>query len=178
MIPKIRNASNKSEYQSTIKELVAKLDDTHAWISFSEERPKYLPVKISNVENKAVISGFYNDSIANLNNLKLGDIILKVNDLDVTTEVEKNLKFVAGSNPNIKIKNTYNKIFNGFERSVKLSIVRDGKIEQIKANRYDFNDFNYWNNPNRSQFTNRLKGDSLVKGLKPSRTDRCHSLPI
>ena len=29
-----------------------------------------------------------------------------------------------------------------------------------------------------SQFTNRLKGDSLVKGLKPSRTDRCHSLPI
>ncbi|NQY00904.1 MAG: hypothetical protein HRT70_07205, partial [Flavobacteriaceae bacterium] len=26
-----------------------------------------------------------------------------------------------------------------------------------------------------SQFTNRLKGDSLVKGLKPSRTDRCHS---
>ena len=31
---------------------------------------------------------------------------------------------------------------------------------------------------NLSQFTNRLKGDSLVKGLKPSRTDRCHSLPI
>ena len=30
----------------------------------------------------------------------------------------------------------------------------------------------------KSQFTNRLKGDSLVKGLKPSRTDRCHSLPI
>ena len=31
---------------------------------------------------------------------------------------------------------------------------------------------------NWSQFTNCLKGDSLVKGLKPSRTDRCHSLPI
>ena len=29
-----------------------------------------------------------------------------------------------------------------------------------------------------SQFTNRLKGDSLVKGLKPSRTDRCHPFPI
>ncbi len=148
MIPKIRNASNKSEYQSTLKELIAKLDDTHAWISFSHERPKYLPVKISYIENKAVISGYYNDSIANLNNLKLGDIILKINDLDVKKEMEKNLKFVAGSNPNIKIKNTYNKIFSGIESTVKLSIKRDGQIEQIKANRYNFNDFNYWNNPN------------------------------
>ena len=149
MIPKIRNASNKSEYQSSVKELVAKLDDTHAWISFSGEKPKYLPVKISNIENKTVISGFYNDSIANLNNLKLGDIILKINDLDVKTELEKNLKFVAGSNINIKTKQTYNKIFSGIENTVKLSIERDGQIEQITANKYDFNDFNYWNNPNR-----------------------------
>ena len=149
MIPKIRNASNKSEYQSSVKELVAKLDDTHAWISFSSEKSKYLPVKISHIENRAVISGFYNDSIAKLNNLKLGDIILKINDLDVKTELEKNLKFVAGSNSNIKIKQTYNKIFSGLENTVKLSIKRDGQTEQITANRYDFNDFNYWKKPNR-----------------------------
>ncbi len=148
MIPKIRNASNKSEYQNSLRELVAKLDDSHASIRFSDERPKYLPVKISHIENKAVISGFYNDSIANLNNLKLGDIILKINDLDVKTEMEKSLKFVAGSNPNIKANGTYSKIFSGIENTVKLSIERDGQIEQIKANRYDFNDFNYWYNSN------------------------------
>ncbi|PNW28717.1 S41 family peptidase [Formosa algae] len=146
MIPKVREASNKSEYQSTIKELIAKLDDTHAWISFSNERPKYLPIKVSHIENKAVISGFYNDSIANLNNLKLGDIILKINDLDIKTETDENLKYVAGSNKNIKIKNTYNKIFSGLEGFVILTIEREGQIEQIKANRYDFKAFNYWNN--------------------------------
>ncbi|WP_435139550.1 S41 family peptidase [Formosa sp. A9] len=149
MIPKIRNASNKGEYQSTVKELVAKLDDSHAWISFSKEKTKCLPVKISNIENKAVISGFYNDSIAKLNNLKLGDIILKINDLDVKTEMDKNLKYVAGSNTNIKIIDAYNKIFRGTENTVILSIERDGEIQQIRVNRYDFNDFNYFNNPNR-----------------------------
>ena len=149
MIPKIKSASNKNEYQSTIKELIAKLDDTHAWISFSDERPKYLPIKVSHIENKAVISGFYNDSIANLNNLRLGDIILKINDLDVKTETDRNLKYVAGSNTNIKIKNTYNKIFSGLEDTVKLTIERNGKIERIKVNRYDFDVFNYWNDPRR-----------------------------
>lgn len=146
MIPKIRNASNKSEYQSSIKELVAKLDDTHAWISFSEETPKFLPIKISHIENKAVVSGFYNDSIANANNLKLGDIILKINDLDIKTETEKNLKYVAGSNTNIKIKNTYSKVLSGIEGKVKLSIERDGVVKEIIVNRYEFDDFNYWSN--------------------------------
>lgn len=147
MIPKIRNTSSKSEYQSIIRELIAKLDDTHAWISFSDERPKYLPIKVSHIENKAVISGFYNDSIAKINNLKLGDVILKINDTEVKTELDKNLKYVGGSNTNIKIKSTYNKIFSGLEDTVKLSIERNGEIEQIKVNRYDFNDFNYWDNP-------------------------------
>lgn len=149
MIPKIRNASNKTEYQSTVKEFIAKLDDSHAWISFSDERPKYLPIKISQIENKAVVIGFYNDSIANLNKLKLGDIILKINDFDVETEIEKNLKYEAGSNTNVKIKNTYNRIFSGLENIVNLAIERDGRIEQIRVNRYNFNDFNYWDNPER-----------------------------
>jgi len=78
--------------------------------------------------------------------LKANDTILKINDSEVKTEVDKNLKYVAGSNTNIKIKSAYNKIFSGFEDSVKLSIERNGVIEQIKVNRYDFNDFNYWNN--------------------------------
>lgn len=146
MIPKIKNASNKREYQSAIKELVAKLDDTHAWISFSEQRPKFLPIKISNIENKAVVSGFYNDSIANLNNLKLGDIILKINDLDVQTEKDENLKYVAGSNKNVKTINTYYKILSGLEDKINLTIERLGQIQKIQVNRYGFNDFNSWSN--------------------------------
>ena len=136
-----------------------KIGTTHAWISFSEEKPKYLPVKISHIENKAVISGFYNDSLAILNNLKLGDIIIKINDVDVKTEMEKKQKFVAGSNTNIKIKYTYNKIFSGIDTTVYLSIQRDGQIEQIKVNRYDFNDFKYWDNPN------SIKSKSINDGI-------------
>ncbi|WP_426094867.1 S41 family peptidase [Flavobacterium sp. DSR2-3-3] len=147
MIPKFRSASNKEEYQSLVKELIAKLDDTHAWISFDNEKPKYLPVKISNIENKAVVSGFYNDSIAKINNIKLGDVILKIDDLEIKKETEKKSKYIAGSNANIKIRQTYNEILLGKNSTSTLTIERNNQIEKIKVNRYNFDDFKYWDNP-------------------------------
>ncbi len=147
MIPKFRTASNKNEYQANIKELVAKLDDTHAWIDFYDEKPKYLPVKISNIENNAVVSGFYNDSLANLNNLKLGDKILKINGVDIKKETEIRSKYISGSNTNIKIKKTYSSILIGKDSIVTLEIERENQIKKIEVNRYNFKDFNYWYNP-------------------------------
>ncbi|MFV8392788.1 S41 family peptidase [Flavobacterium sp. LB2P6] len=147
MIPKFRSASNKEDYQSLVKELIAKLDDTHAWVSFNAEKVKYLPVKISNIDNKAVISGFYNDSLAKINNLKLGDILLKINEVDIQKETEKKSKYIAGSNANIKIRQTYNEILLGKDSSATLTIERNNQIEKIKVNRYNFDDFKYWDNP-------------------------------
>lgn len=147
MIPKFRSASNKEEYQSLVKELIAKLDDTHAWISFDNEKPKYLPVKISNIDNKAVISGFYNDSIAKINNIKLGDIVLKIDDSEIQKETDKKSKYIAGSNSNIKIRQTYYEILLGKDSTVTLTIDRNNQIEKIKVNRYNFDDFKYWDNP-------------------------------
>lgn len=146
MIPKFRSVSNKDEYHSLVKELVAKLDDTHAWISFNGEVPKYLPIKISNIDNKAVVSGFYNDSLAKINNLKLGDVLLKIDEVDIQKETEKKSKYIAGSNANIKIRQTYNEILLGKDSSATLTIERNNLIEKIKVNRYDFDDFKYWDN--------------------------------
>lgn len=147
MIPKFRNASNKNEYQLAIRELIAKLDDTHAAIRFTNDRPKYLPARISHIENKAVVSGFLNDSLANLSNLKLGDVILKINNIDINLEANKESKYVSGSNPNIKIRNTYYQILEGIDSTITLTVERNNRIEEIKARRYSFTDLKYNNHP-------------------------------
>ena len=147
MIPKIKEAANKEAYQLAIRELIAKLDDAHAWVNFSNQSQKYLPLQVSHLENKAVVSGFYNDSLAKLNKLKLGDVILKVNGKDFAKEAEKNLKYVSGSNTNNKIKRAYIYTLNGSEDQVVLTIEREGKRQELSVNRYDFRDFEYWNTP-------------------------------
>lgn len=144
IIPKIRKTTNKNEYQPVLKELVAKLDDSHAWINFNEKY-NFLPVKITHVENKAVVSSFYNESLAKLNNLKLGDVILKVNGKNVKTELNNTLKYVSASNLNSKINKSLDNIFRRKkeEKIIELTIERGGQIKTIAANLYGLGDFDY-----------------------------------
>ena len=147
MIDKIRIVKNKHEYQAALKELVAKLDDSHAYISFNEtSKYKFLPVNISNVENQAVVSEIFNDSLAKINDLKRGDIIVKMNDENIESELKNTLKYVSGSNLNFKINTAYSTIFRDTVNSMHLTIMRDGEIRNISAKLYNFNDFGYFKN--------------------------------
>lgn len=141
MIPKFQNASNKEEYQLVIKELIAKIDDSHAKISFDENIKKYLPVKISNIDNKPVVSGFLNDSLAKMNDLKLGDIIEEVNGLNIQEEANKNLKYISGSNQNIKMRDAFYSVIKGFDNTVELTIKRDDEFKEVEVKRYNYGDF-------------------------------------
>jgi C-terminal processing protease CtpA/Prc len=147
MIDKIRMAQNKEEYQAVLRELVAKLDDSHAWISFNDtSKYKFLPVNISNVENKAVVSEIFNDSLAKINDLKRGDIIVKINNKNIESELKNTLKYVAASNRNFKINKSYSTIFRDTLNSMHLTIIRDGEIRNISTKLYNFNDFGYLKN--------------------------------
>lgn len=154
MIPQFQDANNLITYRNTIRELVAKLDDAHVFIRFNKDPVKYLPVRITSVENQPVVSEIFNDSLAKLNNLKLGDVIVKINDRDINEELEYNLKYVAGSNSNNKINKTYSYLLGGIAETVKLKINRIDKPIEITSNRYDFNVFNYW-------LTDAIKSKSL-----------------
>jgi len=147
MIGKIRVVKNKDEYLAVLRELVAKLDDSHAWINFNDtSNYKFLPVNISNVENQAVISKIFNDSLAKINDLKRGDIIIKINDKSTESELKNTLKYVSGSNLNFKINKSYSTIFRDTLSSMRLTIMRDGKTQNISSKLYDFNDFGYLKN--------------------------------
>ncbi|MDR6967172.1 C-terminal processing protease CtpA/Prc [Flavobacterium arsenatis] len=145
MIPNFRNTSNQTDYQLVMKELVAKLDDSHAYINLKNEHYNSLPIKLANIENKAVVCGFYNDSLARINGFKLGDVILKINGLDVVQETEQNLKYVSASNADGKQVRAYYKILSGKETTVNLIIERNNVLKELQANRYAFKDFNYGN---------------------------------
>lgn len=144
MIPKFQKAATKEAYQSTIKELVAKLDDSHAWISFDENIDwKYLPVVVSNIDEKPVISSIDNDSLAKLNNLKLGDIILSINGMDVLKETERRMKLIPASNVNHKKLLAFGQIINANDGIASLTIERDNKVQDLKVTGYEFSELGY-----------------------------------
>lgn len=144
IIPKIREASDQATYQNVLKELITKLDDSHAWINFDpNQKNKFLPVIVAHVEGKAVVYDYYNMNLAQESALKLGDIILEVDGNNVQTEMENILKYVPGSNLTYKQNRAYSKIFNGAEDTIELTIERDGKTKAIQVQKYDRARLNY-----------------------------------
>lgn len=141
MIPKFKNAKNATEYQLGLLETVIKLDDTHANLYSNKIHDyfgrKYIPVKFNLIENKAVITGFYNDSLAKENDLRLGDILEKENENDVLKKMIETRKYVNGSNNNTKAKNYDFVIFNGSTDSIKITINRNGTKLLKTVGRYD-----------------------------------------
>ena len=141
MIPKFLNAENEVEYHLAMLETVIKLDDSHANFYTPKIHDffgrKYIPAYFNIVQNKVTITGFYNDSLARMNDIRIGDVILKTDGVDLSKIITDRKKFVSGSNDNTKAKNYDFYVLNGTTDSVQLTINRGGKEIEKKIGRFD-----------------------------------------
>lgn len=147
MIPRFLTARSEFDYHLAMLELVVKLDDSHAGLDtpllqgyFGQ---KYIPVVHAPVGDRIVVTGIFNDSLAKLNDLAVGDIIRAANDIPVKEIIKGMAKYFQGGNEIAKTKYGWNKIFNGSTDSVTLKIERNGSTFTRRVGRYDFEDFNY-----------------------------------
>ncbi|OEK04952.1 S41 family peptidase [Roseivirga misakiensis] len=140
-IDKFKTAPDQETYRNAIRELVASLDDSHAQIIFDPSKRNYLPIKLSHIENQAVITGFYNETLAEAANLKVGDVISEINGRALQQDREKFTRFYSGSNPISKAEGYYlYTILRGDVESVEMTIKRGKetvKTSVMRVNRKD-----------------------------------------
>lgn len=147
MIPKFLAPKSELDYHLTMLELVVKIDDSHAGLTskvlnryFGDQ---YIPALYTIIADKAVLTRFYNDSLAQLNDLRIGDAITKVNGTPILDIYHQKRLYIQGSNHTAKLAFSWNKIFNGSSDSVEIEFLRDNKLSTKKIGRYYFEDFNY-----------------------------------
>lgn len=147
MIPKFLNPNSEADFHLTMVELAASIDDSHVRLNTEETYlyfgHYYLPVQFKLIDNKAVVTSFYNDSLAKTNDLKIGDIIIEANDKKIEEIFQAQEKYIMGSNISRKRLNASYYVLNGSTDSVKLKIVRDDKTFTKSVKRYLYQDFNY-----------------------------------
>ncbi|MBB4799985.1 C-terminal processing protease CtpA/Prc [Flavobacterium nitrogenifigens] len=145
MIPRFLEAKNTIEYQLAISETIMKLDDSHATFYSKEISDffgrKHIPATFKIIDNKVVIDGFYDESLSKTSDIRIGDVVEKVNGKKVIDIFNENAKYINGSNLNVKMKNAYAFIFNGSTDSVKVTLNRNGVISEKNWARYYFKDF-------------------------------------
>ncbi|WP_417559180.1 S41 family peptidase [Mesoflavibacter zeaxanthinifaciens] len=147
MIPKFLHPKDEIDFHLAMLELVVSIDDSHGVFVTDKTNSFFgyywIPAKFKLIEDKAVLTGFYNDSLAKIDDLRVGDIIIKVNNQEVGEIFTHKEKYINGSNTPRKKANAYYSIFNGSSDSVQIEFIRNNKTYNKSIKRYFANNYNW-----------------------------------
>ncbi|NJN42577.1 MAG: hypothetical protein HC811_10465 [Flammeovirgaceae bacterium] len=147
MIPRFLYPKDEIDFHLAILELIVSIDDSHAYFSTRYTYASFgfylLPIKFKLVDDKAIITGFNNETLAKVDDLRISDVITSVGKQEVDTLFRKQEKFTSGSNISRKKANSKYTIFNGSSDSVEIEFIRNDKIYSKTVKRYTAMSFNY-----------------------------------
>jgi carboxyl-terminal processing protease len=179
MVPKFKDSKDTISYHLAMLELTAKINDSHAGFVTKYTNQyfglKWAPFSFKIIDNKAIVTGCYNDSLCKKNDIQFGDVFLKVGNLTIEDIIKEMSKYIGASNEATKLRNIYYAIFNGQTDSVSATFDRNGVVVEKTIYRYYFKDFKYkWTNDNKNDTCKILAGNIgyINLGLlQPKQTD-------
>jgi carboxyl-terminal processing protease len=146
MIPKFLTPSTETDFHLAMIELIVSTDDSHNGLGTdltNDYLGRYrIPAKFKLIDNKAVIIHLYNDSLAMLDDIRIGDVMTKIDSKDVGTLFEEKEQYIWGSNITRKKYQAVNTIFNGSSSDVEIEFSRDTKTQVKTVKRYLSKDLN------------------------------------
>lgn len=132
MIPVFRNAMNIRQYESAIIEIAAKINDSHASVGTNYTKGYfgryYPPFRTKMIDNKMIVTLLTCDSICKLGDIRVGDIILKIDDQTVEDKIRDKKKYISGSNESCIMRGYCDALFNSDSVMCKITLERDGKV--------------------------------------------------
>ncbi|PWN60598.1 S41 family peptidase [Chryseobacterium oncorhynchi] len=152
MIPKFLTVQNDKDYHLTLAELVAKIDDSHAFlfstlVSLNQYGNRKLPVEYSYAEGKLIITKINTNRFHEKTPFYVGDIIYDVNGKTIPEMVNSYGKYISASNSWGKVNKVKSKLlFNNMD-SISVKLERDGQNMEVVAKTYFLKDIISKKNP-------------------------------
>ncbi|MGE8431886.1 S41 family peptidase [Chryseobacterium joostei] len=152
MIPKFLAVQNDKDYHLTLAELVAKIDDSHAFlfstlISLNQYGNRKLPLEYSYAEGKLIITKINTNRFHEKIPFYVGDVIYDVNGKTIPEMVNSYGKYISASNSWGKVNKVKSKLlFNNMD-SISVKLERDGQNMEVVAKTYFLKDIIAKKNP-------------------------------
>lgn len=146
-IPRFINAPDELAYKLAALEIIERIHDTHANIHnahkvISEFKGTNIPpIEIRFAENKAVVTGFYDETGKN-SGLEIGDVISHINDKPVEPIVKSRFKYTPASNIPTKLRDAALHLLRTNDSVVNVSYVRKGVLDYKKLKTIPFSKLN------------------------------------
>ncbi len=142
-IPKFINAKNELEYELTVLQVIAEVNDTHANLSnggdkISELRGnKFAPFRADFVENKYVVTDYYNSELSLKTNIKIGDIITHIDERTVQSIVDSLKAYYPSSNKSAMLRDMSSDLLRSTKSEIKLNFKSEDESKQQEIVLYD-----------------------------------------
>lgn len=142
LIPEFWNAKDASGYNLALLKTAIKLDDSHAQTGFEQHfiGNTYIPARLKIIDGTVVIDKLYNDSLARIDDLKIGDILLKVDGKPVSDIIADKLPYISASNIESKLFMVQYYLAYNKDGNPKITYSRDGKAAEKTIHNYSNKD--------------------------------------
>lgn len=138
MIPKFLMIDNDKDFHLALAELIAKTDDSHAYLSSKEIQhnlygSRKVPVEYSYAEGKLVITKINTTRSKSKNPLHTGDVIYDIEGKTIPQMINRLGRYVPASNSWGKVSKIKDKLLFSNKDSISVKIERDGQNLEITA---------------------------------------------
>ena len=149
-IPQFLNAKNELEYEIAFLKIIGDIHDTHANLwggnnKIEEWRGGYFaPFQTKFIENKLVVTSYFNPELKEVSGPEIGDIITKIDGVDVEEIVGANLKYYPASNKAAKLRDISLNMLRSQKNEADVTYVNGGKVKSYRQKLYLRNQLNYY----------------------------------
>lgn len=155
-IPKVIEAKNKTDYTLTILELIGRVHDTHANIWGRNKvlnnywGLKYAPIGLTFIEDKPVITYYFDEKIGKETGLEIGDIITVINGKPIEEIIKERLKYSPASNYPTQLRDIASNFLRTNDSTIRIEFIRNDKTEKKMLKTFSSNEINIYS---RYEFT-------------------------
>lgn len=130
MIPVFIDAKNDDDFYVAFQKLTVKLNDSHAVFyryPKAETFQGFFPAKCKIIDEKIVVTAIFNDTLAKKDDIKIGDVITKVNDKTIKEIISENRGLIYGSNEAAYLLHLAEPALSSYSENLKLEFLKKDK---------------------------------------------------
>ena len=153
-IPVFINAENELEYELAVLKLIGEVQDTHANLyggadKLSEWKGNYYsPIQVRFIQDKLVVTDYFNPELKDEIGLEIGDIITKINGKSIDQILKEKLNYYPASNKPSQLRNISEDILRSTKNKINIyyrsSINSNDKIKEIELHPKDSLNLRSW----------------------------------
>ncbi len=147
-IPKFINSKNKLEYELACIELIGDINDTHATTSVGFNTVQnirgqfYPPFSTQFIDNKLVVTDYYNPELKEVSKVEVGDIITQINGKSIESIVDSITPYYPASNDASKLRNISRDILRSNKKEISIDYISNNHKKRHLLPLYEQGDLN------------------------------------